>query len=428
MSVQLPYRLGKYELIRQIGEGATGKVYYALDTFSGLEVAVKLIDHDALADADFNEERRRQFLTEASLAGRLAHPHIVAILEASVTKDGGYVVMEYVPEGNLSRYTYPDALLPVGNVLQIIFKCGGALDYAFRHGIIHRDIKPSNIMVVSGTNVKITDFGAAVFYQTQVSQKITTVGTPSYMSPEQLSGHRLTHLSDMYSLGIVAYELLTGVLPFQSHSMLELFDAITRKEPDPPSAHRPGLPAKLDRMVMRMIAKDPDDRYPSWANLALEIAETGRFSKYQQDISDSDKFNMLRVSDSLREFSDPEIWELVQASVWATFPTGAIILREDELGQSIYFLASGRMKVTKHERLLNVIKAGEYFGEMAYIRRGTRRQATLEAFSDVVVAEFPFSALEKLSLGCELRLTKTLLLSMTERLMLAGDRIVRMQG
>src|SRR3989338_8037278 len=157
--------------------------------------------------------------------------------------------------------------------------------------------------------------------------------------------------------------------------MLELFDAITRKDAVPPSTHRPGLPAKLDRMVMRMIAKNPDNRYLSWADLALEIAETGRFSKFQQDLSDSDKFNILRTSDTLHEFSDPEIWELVQASVWARFPARTTLLREDEPGQSMYFLASGQMKVTKHSRLLNVIKAGEYFGEMAYIRRGTGRQA-----------------------------------------------------
>jgi len=130
----------------------------------------------------------------------------------------------------------------------------------------------------------------------------------------------------------------------------------------------------------------------------------------------------------LHEFSDPEIWELVLASAWFKFPARTVILHEDEPGQSMYFLASGEMKVIKHERLLNVIKAGEYFGEMAYIRRGSARQATLESLSDVIVAEFPFAALEKLSAGCELRFAKTLLLSMTERLMLAGDRIARMHG
>lgn len=427
MTVQLPYRVGKYNLTRKIGEGATGKVYYAIDTFSGREVAVKLIDQNVLADSEFNEECRKQFLNEASLAGRLAHPHIVAILEASVTEDAGHVVMEYVPRGNLSRYTFPDSLLPVRDVLQIIFKCCGPLDYAFRYGIIHRDIKPANIMIVSGTNVKIADFGSAVFYQAQVTQEVT-VGTPSYMSPEQINGRRLTHFSDMYSLGIVAYELLAGVLPFHGRDMLELFDSITKKDAMPPSSHRPELPIELDRVILRMIAKNPDDRYPSWADLALDIADIGRFSKYQQGISDSDKYSMLRMSDTLREFSDPEIWELVQASVWTKFPPKTTILQEDELGESMYFLASGQMKVTKLGRLLNIIKSGEYFGEMAYILRGTSRQATLETLADVIVAEFSFAALEKLSPGCESHFARTLLLSMADRLMLAGDRIVRMHG
>ncbi len=425
--MELPYRLGKYELTRQIGEGATGKVYHALDTFSGQEVAVKLVDQAVLNAPGFDVECRNQFLNEASLAGRLAHPHVVTILEASVTEDAGYVVMEYVSGGNLAQHTKPGALLPIENVLQIIFKCCGALDYAFRQDVIHRDIKPANIMVVSGTNVKIADFGASVFYQAQATQKVT-VGSPYYMSLEQISGHRLTHLSDMYSLGIVAYELLTGALPFQAPTMIKLFDAIAKKDAVPPSAHRPELPAELDKIILRMIARNPDDRYANWADLALEIAEIGQFSKFRQGIPDSEKFSMLRTKNGLRELSDPDVWELVQASNWAKFPARTVILREDEPGLSMYILASGQMKVTKQGRLLNVIKAGEYFGEMAYIQRGTNRQATLEALSDVVVAEFPFQALEDLSPGCELRFTKTLLRSMTDRLALAGDRIVRMHG
>jgi len=236
-------------------------------------------------------------------------------MEASVTEDTGYVAMEYVPGGNLLRYTYSDALLPIENVLQVIFKCCGALDYAFRQGVIHRDIKPANIMVVSGTDVKIADFGAAVFYQAQVTQMVTT-GTPSYMSLEQLNGRRLTHLSDMYSLGVVAYELLTGVLPFQGQTMTELFDAIAEKDAAPPSSHRPELPEELDRIILRMIAKTPDDRYLNWADLALEIAEIGRFSTFRQAIPDSEKFSLLRERNELREFSDPDIWEFIQASKW----------------------------------------------------------------------------------------------------------------
>jgi serine/threonine protein kinase len=425
--MKLPYRLGKYELIMQIGEGATGKVYLAHDTFTHQEIAVKMIDHDTLSNPEFKEESLKQFITEISLAGKLLHPHIVTILEASITDDSGYVAMEYVPGGNLVRYTRPDALMPIENVLQIIFKCCGALDYAYREGIIHRDIKPENLMLVAGTEVKIADFGASIFYQAQVTQKVV-VGTPSYMSLEQISGHRLTHASDMYSLGVVAYQLLTGVLPFRAKNITELFEVIAKNEPLPPSKHRSVIPESLDRIILRMIAKNPEDRFANWAELALEIAEIGRFSALHQPIIDSDKFTMLRNKRELFEFPDPELWELIQASNWVRVPGRTIVLREDEPGHSMYILASGSIKVTKQGRLLNVVKPGEHFGEMAYIQRGTNRHATLETLSDSIIAELPFESLEKLSQGCQLHLSRILLNSMTDRVALSGDRIARMYG
>lgn len=425
--MKLPFRLGKYDLLMQIGEGATGKVYLAHDTFSHREVAVKVIDQSTLADPEFNEECREQFITEVSLAGELAHPHIVSILEASVSDDAGYVAMEYVPGGNLVRFTYRDALLPIANILQLIFKCCGALDYAYRQGIIHRDIKPENLMLVSGTEVKIADFGASIFYKAQVTQKVI-VGTPSYMSLEQISGHRLTHASDMYSLGVVAYQLLTGVLPFRAKNISELFEVIARNEPAKPSSHRSEIPAELDKIILKMIAKSPDDRYGNWAELALEIAETGRFSTLQQPISDSEKFTMLREKKELFEFSDPDIWELIQAGEWSRIPARTIVINEGESGLSMYILASGSLKVTKNGRLLNVIKPGEHFGEMAYIQRGSTRHATLEALSDSIIIEFAFEALDRLSHGSQLRLAKILLNSMTDRVALAGDRIAQMRG
>jgi len=425
--MKLPYRLGKYELVMQIGVGATGKVYLAHDTFSHREVAVKLIDQGTLADPEFNEERLEQFITEISLAGKLAHPHIVTILEASITDDAGYVAMEYVPGGNLVRYTSPGTLLLIPNVLQIIFKCCGALDYAYRQGIIHRDIKPENLMLVSGTEVKIADFGSSIFYQAQVTQKVV-VGTPSYMSLEQISGHRLTHASDMYSLGVVAYQLLTGVLPFRAKNIIELFEVIAHNVPMPPSRHRSDIPAELDRIILRMIAKNPEDRYNNWAELALEIAGIGKFSSFQQPISDSDKFTMLREKKELFGFSDPDIWELVRASTWSRIPAHTVVLNEEDKGKSLYILALGSIKVTKNGRLLNVIKPGEHFGEMAYIQRGTLRQATLDTLSDSIIAEFEFDDLDNLSPSCQLHLSKNLLNAMTDRVALAGDRIAQMRG
>lgn len=425
--MDLPYRLGKYELTKQIGAGASGKVYHALDTFSGHDVAVKLVDQAVLTDPLFDEGCRQQFLNEASLAGKLAHPHVVMILEASVTEDTGYVVMEYVPGGNLVPYTKSGSLLPLGNALQIMFKCCGALDYAFRQGIIHRDIKPANIMVASGTDIKISDFGAAVFYGTQ-SPHALGIGTPYYMSPEQVKHAHLTHLSDMYSLGIVSYQLLTGVQPFHGKTLRELFDAISTKDAAPLSAHRSDLPSELDDIVLRMIAKKPDDRYSNWADLALDIAGIGKFGAFQHGIPDSEKFNTLRTMKELHEFSEPEIWELVQASVWVKYPAHTVIVRENEPGLCLYIMAAGSLKVTKQGSLLNIIRTGECFGEMAYIQRGTNRHATLETISDVVVAEFSFQAMDKLSTGCKLHFERTLLRSLVDRLVLAGDRIAQMRS
>jgi serine/threonine protein kinase len=425
--MDLPHRLGKYELDKQIGIGATGKVYHAQDTFSGGEVAVKIIDVAVLHDPEFTEACRKQFLNEAALAGRLVHPHVVTILEASVTDDFGYIVMEYVPGGNLVRHTYHDNLLSIVDVLQIIYKCCSALDYAYGQGIVHRDIKPANIMIVSGTNVKIADFGTAVFYKEQIAQAVTT-GTPSYMSLEHLKGDQVSHLSDMYSLGVVAYELLTGQLPFEGDTMVALFDAIANKKVLPPSERRLEIPGVLDEIILRMMARDPGDRYPTWEALEAEIAKLGRFGTSPQEITDSEKFGLLRAMHGLRDFPDPEIWELIHASTWSRLPAHSVIVREDEAGKSMFILASGSMSVTKKSHLLNVIKQGEFFGEMAYIQRGSNRQATLLAVSDVVVAEFTFEALENLGASCELHFVNSLLRSMTGRLALADERIVRMYG
>jgi len=425
--MKLPQRLGKYDLMMQIGEGATGKVYLAQDTFAHRQVAVKILDQSTLADPEFNEQCLNQFITEISLAGQLAHPHIVSILEASISDDSGYVAMEYIPGGNLVRYTFPDSLLPINTILQLVFKCCGALDYAFRQGIIHRDIKPENLMLVSGTEIKIADFGSSVFYKSQVTQKVV-VGTPSYMSMEQISGHRLTHASDMYSLGVVAYHLLTGVLPFRAKNIIELFDVIASSIPASPSSHRTEITPQLDKIILKMIAKTPEERYENWAELALEIADIGKFSTFHQPVPDSEKFRLLRGRDELKIFPDPEIWELARNSTWSKVPAHTVILREDEPGYSMFILGSGSLKVTKNGRLLNVIKPGEHFGEMAYIQQDTTRQATVAAMSDSVVAELAFETIDKLSNGCQLRLSKILLHSMTDRVSLAGSRIARMHG
>jgi serine/threonine protein kinase len=417
-------RVGKFALLERLGKGGSGTVYKALDTFSGQEVALKVLDASLFQGAGMNELSRQQFMNEASLAGRLQHPHIAAILEASIDEKSGYIAVEYVPGGDLSRAVLPDGLLKLEEVLEIAFKCCGALDYAHRQGIIHRDIKPANLMIAEGTQIKIVDFGAALLTNTQHTQ-IQDVGTPSYMSPEQVrGGSGLSFQSDMFSLGVVLYGLLTGQRPFTGETVTQLLVNIVEKDPPLPSEWRPELDREVDRILMRMLRKDPARRYPSWADLAFDLAEIGRFSVFVKEISDREKFTALRGFKPLEKLNDAEIWELVHASYWVRVPAHTTIMKEGDKGAELLFLAQGEVKVVKAGRLLNVLRSGSYFGEMAHVKLGEiPRQATVETLTDALIAEFRPGAMKKLSVNCQLQLSQSLLNTLVERLMFADERI-----
>ena len=414
---------GKYELKGLLGKGSSGTVYHAVDSFSGDEVAVKIIDPAVFQDPQSGTVLRGQFLKEASLAGKLNHPHIASILDAVVTEDAGHIVMEYVPGVNLSAYTDADKLLPVDDVVQIGFKCCGALDYAYRQGIIHRDIKPANIMTVDGSDVKITDFGAA-FLQNRETTQSNNVGSPAYMSPEQIGAKPLTQATDMYCLGVVLYELLTGKRPFVADNIDQLIEKILHQEPLPPSQLASSISAELDRIVLKMLKKTPDERYSNWADLALELAAIGRLSTHQRSIPDSERYAALKRVAMLSNLSEAEIWELVEAGRWTRLHARSKIVGEGDPGRSMFFLAQGDVKVTQTGRLLNVIGPGEFFGEMSYICDGDLpRQATVESMTEVVLAEFEVAALDGMSKHCHSSFMRALVRNLADRLALADLRI-----
>jgi serine/threonine protein kinase len=417
-------RIGKFALIETLGKGSSGTVFKALDTFSGQEVALKVLDESLFEGERINATIRQQFMNEASLAGRLQHPHIAAILEASIDEKSGYIAVEYVPGGDLSRAVQADGLLRIEEVFEIAFKCCGALDYAHRLGIIHRDLKPANLMVSEGTQIKIVDFGAALLTNTQHTQ-IQDVGTPSYMSPEQVrGGEGLTMYSDMFSLGVVLYGLFTGQRPFVGDSVTELLLNIVERDPPLPTEWRPELDREVNRILMRMLHKSPDQRYPNWADLAIDLADIGRFSVYVKEISDREKFTALRGFGPLATLNDAEIWELVHASHWVRVPAQTTIMKEGDQGVELLFLASGEVKVVKQGRLLNVLRTGSYFGEMAHVKAGAiSRQATVETLTDALIAEFRPAAMKKLSVNCQLQLSQSLLNTVVDRLMFADERI-----
>ena len=326
--------------------------------------------------------------------------------------------------GDLAAYVTPEKLLPVADVLQIGFKCCGALEYAAKEGIVHRDIKPANIMVVSGTEVKIADFGAAILKKSQVVQT-AQMGSPYYMSPEQIQGNEVSFHSDMYSLGVVLYELLIGRKPFLAEKLEILMDKIIKLDPLPPSEARKDLPKALDPVILRALAKSPAARYPTWGEFALELSKAGQSLLPTDAIPDSEKYVALKGVPMLSMLSDAEIWELARAGRWTRMAKNRAIVREKEKGTSFYFLAQGDAKVTRQGRLLNMIGGKEFFGEMAYIAGGEARHATVESHSELLLAEFHPEALDKMSLGAQLQLTRALVRNVSERLALANTRIAR---
>jgi eukaryotic-like serine/threonine-protein kinase len=423
IEIDLKLQVGKYEVQKLLGKGATGTVYLAKDTFSGREVALKTIEPEVLRDPEFGAVYRTQFLNEASLAGKLRHPHIVGILDAAVQENSGYIAMELVGHGDLSRHTKAGKLLPIADVLQIGFKCCGALDYAFREGIVHRDIKPANLMIAQGTDVKISDFGAAYLRKSQVVHSVS-MGSPYYISPEQIDGAEPTLHSDMYSLGVVLYELLTGRRPFTAASMEALLQKIRSQAPAAPSKARSSLPKELDGVVLRALNKKPLERYTDWAEFARELSNVAGKVLPPGAIPDSQKYFALKKVEMLSGLSDLELWEIARAGKWSRVPAKKTILRENEPGKKLYFLGMGKARVTRQGKLINQIRESECFGEMAYIHEGEQsRRASVVAVTDVLIAEFDPGAIAGMSTGAQLYLIRALVRNLADRLEVANTML-----
>jgi serine/threonine protein kinase len=425
-----PDKIGKYDLVRQIGRGASSTVYLGNDPFTQRQVAIKIASPEILKNPEKGKLYTHLFLNEASLVGKLSHPHIVQIYDAVVAESLCYIVMEYVPGGTLENYATADTLLPIERVVEIIFKCTRALDFAFRIGITHRDIKPANILYSGDSadsgEIKISDFGAAIIDSPDRTQ-VSGIGSPAYMSPQQVKEQPLDHQTDIYSLGVVMYQLLTGQLPFQASTNYNIIYQIINTEPTRPSAIRSQIPAVLDQIVARAMSKETQDRYPNWEEFAHDLAQAFRNKQLQtpaRDFSESEKFDTLRELPFFDDFSDVEIWEVLRFSTWKNFKPEAAIIRDGDTGDFFCFLAAGELKVTKNGRILNLLTAGECFGEMAVISKGSStRGADVVALTEAKIITVKGEALKQASEACRMHFYQSFLEVLTNRLSLANARL-----
>jgi serine/threonine protein kinase len=429
-----PPRIGKYRVLSRLGEGATSEVFLCRDDFNERDVAIKRVRANALADVSNGMLLARFFAAEAALVGRLHHPNVVQIYDAVADPAEPYVVMEYVPGTTLRPYCRADTLLPLDQIVEIGFKCAMALGYVSRQGLIHRDVKPANLLATlapSGeiVDVKVSDFGSVLNLQADTTQ-VFRVGSLTYMSPEQLDGGTIDARADIYALGAVLYQLIVGVPPFDAPAQSVLMAQIYTAEPPSLVEAREGVSPELDAVIRRALAKRPDDRYPDWNGFARALS--GLVSKQLvprgplPGVRDSERFTLLRSLEFFDQFGDVELWEVVHRATWQRYPSGHLIYRKGEEGNTFHIIAAGAVDVHRDGQRVAHLGAGTSVGEMVYLAPNPelKRHST-----DVVVVEpatmvsFTPASMARLSPNCRHLFDEAFIRVLVRRLHVAHEAL-----
>ena len=282
-----PTKLGKFEIRRELGRGAMGVVYEGFDPMIERSVAIKTVRAETLQGADTQEQLAR-FRREAQAAGRLTHPHIVSIYDFGQDGDTYFIAMEYVKGRELLHILEQNERLEVGRVVTLMLQLLDALDYSHRNGVVHRDIKPANIILLDDGTVKVADFGIARVESSNLTQVGTVMGTPSYMSPEQFMGQTVDGRSDLFSAGVILYQLLTGERPFTG-SLTTIMHKVLQEQPLPPSTLNVQVPRRFDDVIRKALAKRPEDRYQTGREFAQAIRDAHAAVATAAAASDSDE-------------------------------------------------------------------------------------------------------------------------------------------
>ena len=403
-----------------------GIVYRALDPFNDRTVAIKLCAIDDSVGGDSTVSLlRRMFFNEAQTAGALWHPNILEIYDAGEEDGQPYIVMEYVEDAaTLDEFCRADNMLPLDTVVEVGYRCAKALDYAHRRGVVHRDIKPTNILMTSSGILKIGDFGIAQRAQSEATHVLGVVGSPRYMSPEQAREDNVSSQTDLYSLGVVLYELLTGKPLFSAQNFVGLVNSILHETPRDVREFRPDVPKALNDIVMRCLAKESEARYLTGLELASDLAPLVDGLEQPQAVPDAQKFAIVRKLHFFNDFTDPELWEVIRACKWNNHPAGECIVKEGDVDNAFFIIVSGSVSVTKDHVRLTRLGAGDCFGEMGYLIK-TERSASVVANQDVALLRINAMLIERASVPTQLRFNKEFLRVLATRLARTSENLTR---
>jgi non-specific serine/threonine protein kinase len=373
MASSAPEQIGKYRVLREVGKGATATVYLCEAPDRPDPVAVKLISFadKAKDEGKWNRRLTKLFRTEWQVARRLDHPNIIRIFDTVIEETQAFLAMEYFEGQTLEHYCSFDRMLPMHRAVSAVFKCAMALDYAYRQGVIHRDIKPANILINKEYEVRITDFGLALdtLKKSETdSTFIMGVGSPAYMSPEQIKGYPLNQKTDLYSLGVVLFHLLTGRLPFRGKNAAQLIYRIINADPPTVSQLNADVPQRMDAIIKKALEKDLYSRYRNGAEFAKDLTSV-RFQILDDDYVPVNmlRFNALRKLPLFVEFEDVEIWEVLRISGWRQLEAGTMLMREGEQDRRFGVIIEGEVEVSVKGKRIAMLGPGEVVGEMAYL-------------------------------------------------------------
>ncbi len=414
--------IGKYQILAELGRGGLGTVYHAHDHYAKRDVAIRLLKPTSFSHDEQRQKFNQVFLTATAIVGKLIHPHIVSIFDAVVDAGQNYIVMELVQGTSLEAHIEIDHLLSIQTVMQYMFKCCAALDFASGQGLIHTDLKPVNIMYTKQGEVKIADFGNALIAE---GDYMEAADLPAYLSPEQANKGHITHQADIYSLGVVMFRLLTGRLPFNADENFSYVDKVLHQAPLNIRELRPEIPEKLAAIVHRMMEKNLANRYYAWADVATDLAAcVALVDNETRIIADSEKFNALKKLPFFTDFSDVQLWEVLRISEWAKFLTGKTLVKEGDHGTSFFLLIKGKVNVIKKGKMLISLDKGDCFGEMAYIDKSkAERSASIISAMPVMLMKIKAEVLEQSSEQLQLRFNRAFLKALVHRLALANSNI-----
>lgn len=400
LDITVPSEIGRYTVGRRIGSGTCGVVHHGLDNVLGREVAVKL---SPIGETHVSTGKvpgaQRAYQTEIVAAGRLAHPNIVTVHDAGQYEELNYLVMEVVNGRSLKEYGKGKTQLPVHKAISVICDCCRALDYSHRQGILHRDIKPANIMLADDGVVKLLDFGIAVGLTgtAGLSKQGPTLGTPNYMSPEQILGRELAPTSDFYSLATVLFELLTGRQLFKAKKVKELFRTVVQKTAPSLGSVRKDMPKGLSLVVSKALQKKPASRYQSGAEMAEALEPFADL--YRVIESHPPEFQRyvaeLQRGAFLKAFSFVEISALVDQVTVRTFARGERLLDGSSDRRHLLIVTEGLIRVEQDGRFHCLITRGDCVGEASFIS-GHQDERKVVCATEVEVLEVSTLSLSKL--------------------------------